>query len=686
MRLERLQLENFRSHTELDLPLGQIECAAIVGRNGAGKSSILTAIDYAFYGGPSDQLVRQGTDKMGVMVELYADEQYWRVSRGRELDKRSWLVIEHRADAKNTKWETVPTHTVKEGQALIERAITGMDADAYAASVYAPQGRAGLLAGMGPGDRKALLGNLLGLDRYEEWRGEAAARARICRDRAEHLAKRIEEDTGTIEQLAKQAELEPKIAAEVEQRQQRLGELEGEHDAAIEREKVAVQVAQRADLVRQMERLINRRRQAEMREEERQKVQGRVLETQNAPWELKGMEEKKASHDAAVAVVEAGKREKAAADADLHRVSERESELRREATRLERQLEETRAEGAKCFTCGQALPAGEAQAAAVHSLEKSITQAQSELEACGPERKEANERRMEALKRAEGGSENGFDPEAYAKLRELATEHERLKGQLEGLAPTESVDDLRAEWQELKDKAEALPESAPEGPAPATVREQIAEARSAMESARGELEEIQRDVLRGENLRDGLEAAEDELADSRRDASALEIAAKAFSRQGVPAMVLDNAVGGIEEAANGALRDLGVSLTIRLATQRQSKRGGLVETLDILVDDGTFERPLEGFSGGEQYRVHVALRLGLASMLEAGSGREMDLLLIDEPTDLDGAGVTMLADLLTKTGRQVLLVSHDESYIDAMPQRITVERSNDAAASTVTLA
>ena len=63
-------------------------------------------------------------------------------------------------------------------------------------------------------------------------------------------------------------------------------------------------------------------------------------------------------------------------------------------------------------------------------------------------------------------------------------------------------------------------------------------------------------------------------------------------------------------------------------------------------------------------------------MLAAGSGIPADVLLIDESTNLDKAGVGYLAELLAHTGKQTLLVTHQDELVAAMPQRIVVERAS----------
>jgi hypothetical protein len=56
--------------------------------------------------------------------------------------------------------------------------------------------------------------------------------------------------------------------------------------------------------------------------------------------------------------------------------------------------------------------------------------------------------------------------------------------------------------------------------------------------------------------------------------------------------------------------------------------------------------------------------------------RRCDVLLIDESTNLDKAGVGYLAERLVPTGKQTLLVIHRDELVAAMPQPIVVERAS----------
>ena len=118
MRLLQLDLENWRSHVALDLDLSGIAAAAIVGPNGAGKSSLLLARDWCFTGNSSaDELISRGADRGGVTVTLEQSGKRWRVNRGRERNKRSWLVVE---EEKSEKFTPLAQRTMAESQKIID--------------------------------------------------------------------------------------------------------------------------------------------------------------------------------------------------------------------------------------------------------------------------------------------------------------------------------------------------------------------------------------------------------------------------------------------------------------------------------------------------------------------------------------------------------------------------------------
>jgi DNA repair exonuclease SbcCD ATPase subunit len=78
MRIEVVQLENIRSHVKSTVPFTRgFNC--LVGALGCGKSSILYAVDFAFFGEPLtrsfEYLLREGVESGKITVQLTHNSQ-----------------------------------------------------------------------------------------------------------------------------------------------------------------------------------------------------------------------------------------------------------------------------------------------------------------------------------------------------------------------------------------------------------------------------------------------------------------------------------------------------------------------------------------------------------------------------------------------------------------------------------
>lgn len=164
---------------------------------------------------------------------------------------------------------------------------------------------------------------------------------------------------------------------------------------------------------------------------------------------------------------------------------------------------------------------------------------------------------------------------------------------------------------------------------------------------------------------------------------------QAFSKNGIPALLIEAALPEIEEHANlmlSRLTDGRMSVAIR--TQAPLKtREDLKETLEILINDENGTRPYEMFSGGEMFRVNFAIRLALANMLAKRSGARMQLLVIDEGFgSQDAEGRQRLIEAITEVQHDyemILVITHLDELKDAFPQRIEVEKGERGSMVTV---
>jgi exonuclease SbcC len=158
---------------------------------------------------------------------------------------------------------------------------------------------------------------------------------------------------------------------------------------------------------------------------------------------------------------------------------------------------------------------------------------------------------------------------------------------------------------------------------------------------------------------------------------------RAFGKDGVPALLIEQALPQIEEKANDHLDRLSDGkMSIRFVTQAEYKdkrRDDLKETLDIQISDSAGVRSYEMYSGGEAFRVNFSLRLALSEILAQRKGARLQTLVIDEgfgSQDAQGRQRLIEAINLVKNDfAKILVITHLDELKDAFPARIEVEKT-----------
>jgi exonuclease SbcC len=158
---------------------------------------------------------------------------------------------------------------------------------------------------------------------------------------------------------------------------------------------------------------------------------------------------------------------------------------------------------------------------------------------------------------------------------------------------------------------------------------------------------------------------------------------RAFGRDGVPALLIEQSLPQIETKANDLLERLSNGqMSVRFVTQeayKDKKRDDLRETLDIQISDSAGTRDYEMYSGGEAFRVDFAIRLALSEILAQRKGARLQTLVIDEgfgSQDAEGRQRLIEAINLVKNDfAKILVITHLDELKDAFPNRIEVEKT-----------
>lgn len=271
---------------------------------------------------------------------------------------------------------------------------------------------------------------------------------------------------------------------------------------------------------------------------------------------------------------------------------------------------------------------------------------------------------------------------AQAVLAQMERELADIKSQLD--TETEALDRLRNEHQQATDMLAKLQENAPD------VDQAEDHLRLLQEQENRALLEVGRarqlvEVLDQQRSRKKeLESQREEYASQVRQYKQLE---RAFSKDGVPALLIEQALPEIETKANEILSRLSDgSMSVRFITQaayKDKKRDDLRETLEIQISDGIGQRDYEMFSGGEAFRVNFAIRLALSEILAQRAGARLQTLVIDEgfgSQDTQGRQRLVEAiNLVKQDFAKILVITHIDELKDFFPNRIEVEKTGQGS-------
>lgn len=162
----------------------------------------------------------------------------------------------------------------------------------------------------------------------------------------------------------------------------------------------------------------------------------------------------------------------------------------------------------------------------------------------------------------------------------------------------------------------------------------------------------------------------------------------AFGKKGLQAMIIESAIPEIEDEANALLARMTEGrMNVRFETQRETKKGDTVETLDIKISDELGTRSYELYSGGESFRINFAIRIALSKLLARRAGARLQTLVVDEGFGTqDTQGRERLVEAINSIQEdfeKILVITHIEELRDLFPVRINVFKTPQGSQITV---
>jgi exonuclease SbcC len=675
--------------------------ACLCGDNGHGKSALLDAITWALWGEAraksDDDLIHLGQSEMEVEFEFSVSQNRYRVLRKRTKGglKRTGQSILELQIATSDGFATLTGNTIRETERKITD-ILRMDYQTFINSALLLQGRASEFSMKKPGERKEVLANILGLSLYDK----LEKLAKDYTKEREILHQRLGSDIARIEQELSQksnyeVELQGTQAAismlstEVEKQESALTALRQSRERLKFKDEQYREIGKRIEQAERQLQHLNT-----VAEGHRSKIEryDKILSRYQEEFTSIKMQ----SDDLARREHDLGKRRE-----DEKEISNQINLLRSNNAQLKKEMDELKEKidllgkgDAECPLCGTELGVegrkrimanyeaqGREKGDAFRANHGKIQQKEEELKSLRQEMS-----KLEATLTAE---RTRLERQAGALERERTEAERSLPQEKEGLERAQkTVEDLRKALQEdierkktLLSEIEALPRLERElGETEKAHRE----LRERERKYRDRLVEVQAGLRRFAQLETERETSIKELRSIAEEKSIYDELATAFGKRGTQALIIEKALPEIEEEANRLLgRMTDNRMHLKIESQRDTKKGDTIETLDIKIADELGTRNYEMFSGGEAFRVNFALRIALSKLLARRAGAPLPTLIIDEGFGTqDSAGREKLVEAINSIQddfEKILVITHIEELKDAFPVRIDVIKTEEGS-------
>ncbi|MCD6465269.1 AAA family ATPase [Candidatus Bathyarchaeota archaeon] len=684
MRIDSIVIENVRSHTKSYVKFSEgFNC--LVGGLGAGKTSILYAIDFALFGEPLgksyDYLLREGESLGKVVLKFIANGREYTIFRG--LRRRGGRISQ---DSEKLKlFEGSKLIAEMKNEAILEqlKAITGIDKEIFREIIWVRQEKLKEILDMTPSERKKKIDQLFGISDYEiAWtnlrpvlRWYESERESLKRDpdvtNVGEFQKRYEE---AVKDLAlKETELSDarKHLDEAERRLREASRLLEElkilrqrrEEIMMKKNRLEAEISKTEAL---LSRLVNEARERKARIDELNR-RLELLNNQEADSRKKmvdfglapdaSLEHIRLHIDSILTQVSTMQGEKENVKSEIKRTTQRISSLMKES---------------KCPLCLQDL-SPEYKNRLLSQLNMNLSDYEKQLNEL-----ERGIRELEYLRRALLTTFSNLQliqSKREEVLNQIRIEETRLNNTLREAANKRKIlENLKGELADLQSKIVEFDYSKLERAQRMydEALERYSSLKYKVQSLESQLNEIR---LRLDNFRERLEIAQkkiERLNKIEKIIAFVEEARQAY--RSIQPKIRRDFIKYFERVVQQIIDELtgleGSTFCVKIDE----------DYTPIIESEEKYERSAMNLSGGERTFLAFAYRLGMGQLvLNLRTGRGLSILLLDEPTESLGredGSIDRLAEILSrlKTVEQIIAVTHSEAFAEKANYVIRVEK------------
>ena len=689
----RLELSNFKSHTHSIIDFN-FTSALIIGEksgdprksNGSGKSSLLESLSFALYGETGDKnaddIVKCGQVSCEVTLDFTHNEQKYQIKRTRNA-KYSKMITEFWRITSDGQREKLHGDTNKITDSIICDTIK-CTYDVFLNSVYFRQGSFSDFMQGTFSTRQTLLGALLNLEDWAKYQKLAKSKFDKVEGEVEALRAQLMQ-TEYAEGSLQEAKLEldkvniqlNAFAADSSDLEKQISHLEEMLVSSSEDSRLALKFKElsleQLKLSREVERL------AALKESCNKTI---------AELNSSSISSSKAISDKREGISLIMKRlasvNLSVCKSDVCKMEELLADGKAKARQIKAQIN-TLESGGRCITCGHEwdnLPSKE--------RETEIGKRRGELEAVNAKLPRAEEKLGLAkreideltshtltLERLQMQLDGLLDGVNTLSLRIAATEGQRSSVLEEILVAESKIGEVSREIGAIKD-IRAIDSYTERNEQLATKKGELRTNQDSMRVLFIKSGQLTAQITSLQDVLLSRSSAMEKLNDRTNQAMIYSRLTKAFGRDGVQAIIIDNVVDELTRATNLWLSEFSSEpMRTSFVTQKQGTKGEWKETFDIEINTRNGPQPWHSLSGGEKFIVSFAIRLAIGSIQARRMGGETQLLLLDEvSSSLDPYNIDIFVSIIRKLERRmkVLVITHDPALKDEFEHIITVKK------------
>jgi DNA repair protein SbcC/Rad50 len=259
------------------------------------------------------------------------------------------------------------------------------------------------------------------------------------------------------------------------------------------------------------------------------------------------------------------------------------------------------------------------------------------------------------------------------QANELQNTTDRQKSNLE-------IDRINLEIAKIPDNDERI----------LAVEQQLAERRQQLDLNLSILGSLEQQLTQLTNIQEQLRSQQQQLDTCKQQQKIYDELGKAFGKNGIQALVIENILPQLEAESNQILSKLSNNqFHVQFITQKATKSSRTkkasvksakyIDTLDIAIGDANGTRAYETYSGGEAFRIDFSIRLALAKLLSQRAGTPLQMLIVDEgfgTQDREGCDRLISAiNAISSDFACILTVTHMPQFREAFQTRIEVHKT-----------